>query len=127
MPSVILGTGDKNSFLGEGQTIFQPTAILDTELGYLGRFRAAINAGMRIRRSTPTYVNNAGSFTTPPTFSGADITTGGSIEVKNEVHRRPRPVVRHRAAEVRRGRASCTATTASTPTAPTPPARRARR
>ena len=41
MPSVILGTGDKNSFLGEGQTIFQPTAIVDTELGYLGRFRAA--------------------------------------------------------------------------------------
>ena len=77
MPSVILGTGDKNSFLGEGQTIFQPTAILDTELGYLGRFRAAINAGMRIRPSSRTYVDNAGSFTTPPTYSGADITTGG--------------------------------------------------
>ena len=85
MPSVILGTGDKNSFLGEGQTMFQPTAIVDTELGYLGRFRAAINAGMRIRGSTATYVNNMGSFSTPPTFRGADITTGGSIEVKNEV------------------------------------------
>src|SRR5262249_17348067 len=43
MPSVILGTGDKNSFLGEGQTMFQPMAILDTELGYLGRFRASVN------------------------------------------------------------------------------------
>jgi OOP family OmpA-OmpF porin len=85
MPSVVLGTGDKNSFLGEGQTIFQPTAILDTELGYLGRFRAAVNAGMRIRGSSRTYVNNMGSFTTPPTYNGADITTGGSIEVKNEV------------------------------------------
>ena len=85
IPSVILGTGDKNSFIGEGQTIFQPTAVLDTELGYLGRFRAAVNAGMRIRPSASTYVNNPGSFTTAPTYNGADLTTGGSIEVKNEV------------------------------------------
>ena len=85
IPSVILGTGDKNSFLGEGQTIFQPTAVVDTELGYLGRFRAAINAGMRIRGSTATYVNNAGELLDAPMFRGADITTGGSIEVKNEV------------------------------------------
>jgi OmpA-OmpF porin, OOP family len=85
MPSVVLGTGDKNSFLGEGKTIFQPTAILDTELGYLGRFRAAINAGMRIRPSASVYTNNAASFTTPPMSGNADITTGGSIEVKNEV------------------------------------------
>jgi len=85
MPSIILGTGDKNSFLGEGQTIFQPTAILDTELGYLGRFRASVNAGMRMRGSTATYVNNAMSFTTTPTFRGMPIATGGSIEVKNEV------------------------------------------
>jgi len=85
MPSVILGTGDKNAFLGEGKTIFQPMAILDTELGYLGRFRAAINAGMRIRGSSSVYTNNAASFTTPPVSGGADITTGGSIEIKNEV------------------------------------------
>ena len=37
------------------------------------------------RHRAAIYVNNAGSFTTPPTYSGADITTGGSIEVKNEV------------------------------------------
>ena len=49
IPSVILPTGDKNAFLGEGQTIFQPTVVIDTEFGYLGRFRAGINAGMRIR------------------------------------------------------------------------------
>ena len=85
MPSVVLGTGDKNAFLGEGKTIFQPTAILDTELGYLGRFRAAVNAGMRIRGSSSIYTNNPASFTTPPTSGGTDITTGGSIEVKNEV------------------------------------------
>jgi len=85
IPTIILGTGDKNSFLGEGQTIFQPMAVLDTELGYLGRFRAAVNGGMKLRGSTATYVNNAASFTTPPVFRMADITTGGSIEVKNEV------------------------------------------
>ena len=72
MPSIILGTGDKNSFLGEGQTTFQPTAIVDTELGYLGRFRASVNAGMRIRSSRATYVNNAGSFTTPPVLNVLD-------------------------------------------------------
>src|SRR4029453_6508580 len=32
-----------------------------------------------------TYVNNAMSFATPPQFRMQDITTGGSIEVKNEV------------------------------------------
>src|SRR4030095_15661600 len=69
----------------EGKTMFQPMAILDTELGYLGRFRAAVNAGMRIRGSSSTYVNNAMSFATPPQFRMQDITTGGSIEVKNEV------------------------------------------
>jgi OOP family OmpA-OmpF porin len=85
IPSVILGTGDKNSFLGEGQTMFQPMAVLDTELGYLGRFRAAANGGLRIRGSASRYVDNPASFATPPTFRGMDITTGGSIEVKNEV------------------------------------------
>jgi OOP family OmpA-OmpF porin len=85
MPSVILGTGDKNSFLGEGKTMFQPMAILDTELGYLGRFRAAANGGLRIRGSSSTYVNNQMSFTTPPVFQGMPISTGGSIDVKNEV------------------------------------------
>ena len=85
MPSVVLGTGDKNAFLGEGKTIFQPMAIVDTELGYLGRFRAAINAGMRIRGSASRYENIPTSFTTPPTYMGASVTTGGAIEVKNEI------------------------------------------
>ena len=40
IPSVCLGTGDKNAFLGEGQTIFQPIGVVDAEFGYLGRFRA---------------------------------------------------------------------------------------
>ena len=88
-------------------------AIVDTELGYLGRFRAAINAGMRIRGSTLDYVNNAASFT-----HAAHVRRRGHHHRRldrgqERGHRRPRPVVRHRAAEVRPGRASSTATTAS--------------
>jgi OOP family OmpA-OmpF porin len=82
IPSVILGTGDKDSFLGEGHTIFQPTAVVDTELGYLGRFRAAVNVGMRIRPETAVYTDNAMSF--PRMVSGTPSTTGSSIDVKNE-------------------------------------------
>jgi outer membrane protein OmpA-like peptidoglycan-associated protein len=92
IPSVILGTGDKNSFLGEGQTIFQPTAVLDTELGYLGRFRAAINGGMRIRSHNARFVDNAMAFDSnaQPVFHQngmappVDITTGAGIELHNE-------------------------------------------
>src|SRR3954452_18706089 len=40
---------------------------------------------MRIRGSSRTYDNNMACFPPPPTYNGADITTGGSIEVKNEV------------------------------------------
>jgi OOP family OmpA-OmpF porin len=87
IPSVILGTGDTNSFLGEGKTIFQPTAVLDTELGYLGRFRAAVNAGMRIRPDASRFTNNAMSFPTNalPVFMTMPIVTNAGIEVKNEV------------------------------------------
>src|SRR5580704_8621094 len=92
IPSVILPTGDKKSFFGEGQTIFQPTAVIDTELGYLGRFRAAINGGMRIRQHDAVFTDNPTAFTNtsdmtasmPPTFMGADITTHAGISIGNE-------------------------------------------
>src|SRR5580698_1783796 len=92
IPSVILPTGDKTSFLGEGQWIFQPTAVIDTELGYLGRFRAAINGGMRIRQHDAVFTDNPTAFTNtsdmtasmPPTFMGADITTHAGISIGNE-------------------------------------------
>jgi OmpA-OmpF porin, OOP family len=92
IPSIILPTGDKKSFFGEGQTIFQPTAVIDTELGYLGRFRAAINGGMRIRphsavfRDDPNAFMNTGDIAASmsPTFMGADITTKAGISIGNE-------------------------------------------
>src|SRR5205814_9713653 len=87
IPSIILPTGDKTSCMGEGQTIFQPTAVLDTELGYLGRFRAAVNGGMRIRGHHAVFTDNMNAFssTMQPTFMGMPITTGQGIDIGNEV------------------------------------------
>src|SRR5450432_4941145 len=83
IPSVILGTGDKNAFLGEGKTIFQPTVVIDTEAGYLGRFRAAINGGMRIRSDKSEFTDNAASFNR--TYMGMPSFTNQGISVGNEL------------------------------------------
>jgi outer membrane protein OmpA-like peptidoglycan-associated protein len=49
IPGLILPTGDKKKFLGEGQVIFQPQAVIESEWGGHGVFRAAINLGARLR------------------------------------------------------------------------------
>ena len=49
IPGLILPTGDKSKFLGEGQTIFQPQAIVEADWGRHGVFRTALNVGMRLR------------------------------------------------------------------------------
>jgi outer membrane protein OmpA-like peptidoglycan-associated protein len=88
IPSIILPTGDKSTFFGEGQTIFQPTAVVDTELGYLGRFRAAVNGGMRIRPHHSVFIDQGSSFTIPPgvpNFMGTPITTNAGIDVGSEL------------------------------------------
>jgi outer membrane protein OmpA-like peptidoglycan-associated protein len=82
IPSVILPTGDKNAFLGEGQTIFAPSVVVDTEFGYLGRFRAGINAGIKIRGKASNFVDDVNSF--PRAYMGANSNTGMGISVKNE-------------------------------------------
>ena len=81
---------------------------------------------MRIRGSACRYDEQRGQLhdaahvhaarTSPP---------AASIEVKNEVHRRRRPVVRHRAAEVRPGRRGVRQLRPRLRPAPTAPARRA--
>jgi OOP family OmpA-OmpF porin len=83
IPSVILGTGDKNAFLGEGKTIFQPTVVVDMEAGYLGRFRAAINGGARIRSGKSEFTDNAASF--PRTVGGMNSFTNQGISLGNEL------------------------------------------
>jgi outer membrane protein OmpA-like peptidoglycan-associated protein len=82
IPSLILPTGDKNAFMGEGQTIFQPTAVLDTELGYLGRFRAAVNGGIRIRSHQSQFIDNNAAF--PRTYQAAPSETNAGIQVGTE-------------------------------------------
>src|SRR6185437_10334887 len=92
IPSVILPTGDKKSFFGEGQTIFQPSVVLDTELGYLGRFRAAVNGGLRIRQHDAVFQDVAASFMNAgdpqasmiPTYMGTTSVTGAGISIGNE-------------------------------------------
>ena len=80
IPSIVLPTGDKNAFLGEGQTIFQPTVVIDAEVGYLGRFRATINAGMRLRKDA-TFIDDGATYTNPRTFTGRMTNTRKGILV----------------------------------------------
>ena len=87
IPSVVLPTGNKNAFLGEGKLIFQPTAVVDGEFGYLGRFRIALNAGARIRSSESRFVDDGMADTAPRTYMGgaALINTQYGLRVKNEL------------------------------------------
>ncbi|HEY0714264.1 MAG TPA: transporter, partial [Polyangia bacterium] len=84
IPSLILQTGDKNAFFGEGNFIFQPTAVVDTELGRGGWFRAALNVGMRMRTAgTTQFIDEASRFPRP--VNGMPRNTGLGIEVGNEL------------------------------------------
>ena len=84
IPSVIFQSGKDDAFFGEGQFIFQPTAVVDTELGYQGWFRAALNVGARLRTGgTSTFVENAATFPRPS--GGTARNTDQGIEVGNEV------------------------------------------
>ena len=88
IPSFVLPTGDKNAFLGEGKLIFQPSAVVDGEFGYLGRFRVAINAGARLRGSESEFIDDGVTYTTPRTFGGVGGTptnTRYGVRVHNEL------------------------------------------
>jgi OOP family OmpA-OmpF porin len=78
IPSLVLPTGKDDAFFGEGKFIFQPTAVVDTELGRQGWFRAAINVGARLRTATKSFVENAASFPRP-----AATTPGGMAVPRN--------------------------------------------
>ena len=84
IPSLIIGTGNKDSFFGEGKFIFQPTAVVDTELGRQGWFRAALNVGARLRTGGKTqFVENADSFPRPVSMTARNTNKG--IQVGNEL------------------------------------------
>jgi outer membrane protein OmpA-like peptidoglycan-associated protein len=68
IPSMVLPTGDKKHFMGEGQFIFQPTAVVDANWGRYGVLRTAINVGARIRtKGASTFVDDPTSFPRPTT------------------------------------------------------------
>jgi len=89
IPSMVLPTGDKKKFMGEGQFIFQPSVALDANWGRYGVLRTAINVGARIRtKGASTFVDNAASFTRPITTTAnttLDANTNQGIKVGNEI------------------------------------------
>ena len=94
IPSMVLPTGDKNHFMGEGQFIFQPSAVVDANWGRYGVLRTAINLGARIRtKGASTFRDTTVYFVRPvtnwdtATNSGTPVNpnTGQGIKVGNEI------------------------------------------
>jgi outer membrane protein OmpA-like peptidoglycan-associated protein len=84
IPGFILPTGDKTKFLGEGQTIFQPQAIVEANWGSYGVFRTALNLGMRLRTSGASQFLDSQQNYNRPVFGNPGNTNAG-IKVGNEV------------------------------------------
>jgi Outer membrane protein and related peptidoglycan-associated (lipo)proteins len=89
LPSMVLPTGDKNHFMGEGQFIFQPSAVVDANWGRFGVLRTAINVGARIRtKGVSTFVDNDTYFLRPVSTvpgPGVNPNTRQGIKVGNEI------------------------------------------
>jgi OmpA-OmpF porin, OOP family len=65
VPALVLPTGSKSKFLGEGKTIFMPSAVVEAEWGRHGVLRTALNVGIRMRGSASQFVDNDESFHRP--------------------------------------------------------------
>jgi outer membrane protein OmpA-like peptidoglycan-associated protein len=91
IPSMVLPTGDKKHFMGEGQFIFQPSAVVDANWGRYGVLRTAINVGARIRtKGASTFVDDQASFNRPIVDpdnrpNTVNPNTGKGIKVGNEI------------------------------------------
>jgi len=103
IPGLVLPTGAKDKFLGEGQTIFQPQAIIEMNWGRFGVFRTALNVGMRMRLGgTSEFVDSPSNFPravlpretlptnrnltrTVPGASATDYNTNQGLRVGNEL------------------------------------------
>jgi outer membrane protein OmpA-like peptidoglycan-associated protein len=83
LPSLVLPTGDKKKFFGEGQVIFQPTVAVDVELGRPGAFRIGVNGGLRMRNKPSTFTDDAASF--PHPVGGVPANTNRGVTIGNEV------------------------------------------
>jgi outer membrane protein OmpA-like peptidoglycan-associated protein len=79
LPSLVLPTGDKKHFMGEGQLIFQPSLVVDANWGRHGVLRTAINVGARIRtKGASTFIDNGESFP-----RDSRVVAGGTMEATN--------------------------------------------
>jgi OmpA-OmpF porin, OOP family len=83
IPSLVLPSGDKKKFFGEGKVIFQPTAALDVELGRPGVFRIGVNGGLRLRGSESTFIDDPAHFNHQ--VGGMARNTGKGVTIGNEV------------------------------------------
>ncbi|MEZ4401012.1 MAG: OmpA family protein [Kofleriaceae bacterium] len=72
--------GDKNRFIGESKLAPQVMAVLDKEFGRSRRFRAALNAGFRVRTGTVAYTDTGVTANgTPSPATNTTIETGNEI------------------------------------------------
>jgi OOP family OmpA-OmpF porin len=83
IPSLVLPTGDKKKFFGEGKVIFQPSAAVDVELGRPGVFRIGINGGLRMRSNPSTFTDDAAFF--DHNVAGAPANSGRGVTIGNEL------------------------------------------
>ena len=84
IPGLILPTGDKSKFLGQGQTIFQPQAIVEVNWGRYGVFRTALNLGMRLRTGGASqFLDTPENY--PRLVNGNPGNTNAGIKVGNEL------------------------------------------
>ncbi len=83
IPSIVLPTGDKNGFMGEGRTIFQPSLVVDANWGRFGVLRTAINVGARLRSKAAVFRDEPGSFPRP--VRGEDPNTYLGIKADKEL------------------------------------------
>ncbi|MEZ4368821.1 MAG: hypothetical protein R2939_21460 [Kofleriaceae bacterium] len=78
--SVYLPTvSQEDRFLGEAKLMPQLMAIVDKEFGKRGRFRAALNAGIRLRSETTFTNDDPDTFSQPAPVTGESITAGPTI------------------------------------------------
>ena len=85
IPSMVLPTGDKNHFMGEGQFIFQPSAVVDANWGRYGVLRTAINVGARIRTKGASTFRDTSDYFYRPTTGNTQPNTEQGIKVGNEL------------------------------------------
>ena len=81
--SLYLGTFGGNSsprdkFLGDDKLVPQVLVVLDKEFGKERRFRAALNAGFRIRTGSKNYVDNGSAEANSPA-TGEEIASGNEV------------------------------------------------